>query len=84
MTKAELLTAIDAALAGRWDEAHGIVQDDEADATACWIHAVLHAIEGDHGNARYWFAKAGKLDRADNAPPAELEAIRATLMTTSS
>ena len=79
MTKADLLAAIDAALAGRWDEAHGIVQQDEADATACWIHAVLHAIEGDRGNARYWFAKAGKLDRADNDPTAELTAIRAEL-----
>jgi len=79
MTKADLLAAIDAALAGRWDEAHGIVQQDEADATACWIHAVLHAIEGDRGNARYWFSRAGKLDRADNDPTAELEAIRAEL-----
>ena len=81
MTKAELLAALDAAEAGRWDEAHGIVQKDETDTTACWIHAVLHAIEGDRGNARYWFAKAGKLDRADNDPTAELTAIRAELMT---
>jgi len=81
MTKADLLAAIDAAMAGRWDEAHGIVQRDEADSTACWIHAVLHAIEGDRGNARYWFAKAGKLDRADNDPSAELAAIRTELAT---
>ena len=79
MRKADLLAALDAAEAGRWDEAHGIVQRDEADALACWIHAVLHAIEGDRGNARYWFAKAGKLDRADNDPTAELTAIRAEL-----
>lgn len=79
MTKAELLAALDAAEAGHWDEAHGIVQEDEADAVACWIHAVLHAIEGDRGNARYWFAKAGKLARADNDPTAELAAIRAAL-----
>ncbi|MEI6241613.1 MAG: hypothetical protein WCR51_14605 [Planctomycetia bacterium] len=81
MTKADLLAALDAAIAGRWDEAHGIVQEEEADATACWIHAVLHAIEGDRGNARYWFAKAGKLDRADNDPTSELAAIRAELAT---
>ena len=81
MRKADLLAAVDAALAGRWDEAHGIVQEDEADTTACWSHAVLHAIEGDRGNARYWFAKAGKLDRADNDPTAELTAIRAELAT---
>jgi hypothetical protein len=81
MTKADLLAALDAAEAGRWDEAHGIVQEDEADTTACWIHAVLHAIEGDRGNARYWFAKAGKLARAENDPPTELAAIRAALAT---
>lgn len=76
MTKADLLAALDAAEAGRWDEAHGIVQEDEADLTACWIHAVLHAIEGDRGNARYWFAKAGKPDHAANDTAAELRAIR--------
>jgi len=81
MTKADLLAALDAAEAGRWDEAHEIVQQHEADETACWIHAVLHAIEGDHGNARYWFARAGKPDRAANATAAELATIRATLGT---
>ncbi|MBU6221180.1 MAG: hypothetical protein KGR24_00340 [Planctomycetes bacterium] len=79
MTKAELLAALDAAEAGRWDEAHGIVQQDEADETACWIHAVLHAIEGDRGNARYWFARAGKPDRAADDTSAELAAIRAAI-----
>lgn len=79
MTKGDLLAALDAAEAGRWEEAHAIVQRDEADVTACWIHAVLHAIEGDSGNARYWLARAGKLDRADNDPAAELAAIRTSL-----
>ena len=79
MTKAELLAALDAAEAGRWDEAHGIVQQDEADVLAAWIHGVLHAIEGDHGNARYWFVRAGKPDRAANDTAAELAAIRASL-----
>jgi hypothetical protein len=79
MTKADLLAALDAAEAGRWDEAHEIVQQDEADETACWIHAVLHAIEGDRGNARYWFARVGKPDRAANDPSAELAAIRAAI-----
>jgi hypothetical protein len=81
MTKADLLAALDAAEAGQWDEAHEIVQQDEADETACWIHAVLHAIEGDRGNARYWFARAGKPDRAANDTAAELTAIRASLDT---
>ncbi|MFM8378082.1 MAG: hypothetical protein ACKOB1_02030 [Planctomycetia bacterium] len=81
MTKADLLVALDAAEAGRWDEAHEIVQQDEADEIACWIHGVLHAIEGDRGNARYWFVRAGKPDRAANDPTAELAAIRIAIGT---
>jgi len=81
MTKADLLAAVAAAEAGRWDEAHEIVQQDEADITACWIHGVLHAIEGDRGNARYWFARAGKPDRAGIDPVAELATIRTAIGT---
>jgi hypothetical protein len=29
------------------------VQQDEDDPLSCWIHAVLHKIEGDAGNSRY-------------------------------
>ena len=43
----ELMRAVDLALAGDWERAHGIVQKHEDDATACWVHAVLHKIEGD-------------------------------------
>ena len=53
----DLLTAIDAAFAGHWDRAHEIVQQDEDSPIACWIHAVLHKIEGDAGNSRYWYAR---------------------------
>ena len=49
--KAQLLEAIDAALAQDWHRAHHIVQQYEEDAFACWIHAVLHKIEGDEGIA---------------------------------
>jgi hypothetical protein len=80
MTRDELLAAIDLALAGDWDGAHGIVQRDEFDRTAAWIHAVLHKIENDPGNARYWYARAGRLDCVDREPTAELEAIQATLV----
>ena len=52
MNRDDLLAAIDLALAGDWEAAHGIVQRDEADRTAAWIHAVLHKIEGDPGNAQ--------------------------------
>ena len=55
--KIDLLDAIDAALAGDWHRAHKTVQQDEDDPLACWIHAVLHKIEGDAGNSRYWYSR---------------------------
>jgi len=70
-----LLRAIDLALAGDWDAAHELVQQQEGSA-AGWIHAVLHKVEGDLGNARYWYRRAGRLDRVKDEPRAELAAIR--------
>ncbi len=52
------VTAIEAALDGDWERAHRIVQD-LGDAVACWTHAVLHKIEGDASNSRYWYARSG-------------------------
>ena len=74
----ELLRAVELAQAGDWDAAHELVQRHE-DNTAAWIHAVLHKIEGDLGNARYWYHRAGRLERIDDEPRAELIAIRAEL-----
>ena len=71
----KLPEAIDLALAGKWDAAHNIVQQDETD-TASWIHAVLHKIEGDQDNSRYWYCRAGKLEHASDEPRAELAEIR--------
>jgi hypothetical protein len=79
MKSAELRRAIQAALVGEWHEAHGIVQADEVDPNACWIHAVLHKIEGDAGNARYWYRKAGRLDHVNDEPMSELAAVRDSL-----
>ena len=44
---------------GDWDRAHKIVQD-ESDADAAWVHAYLHRVEGDLGNAGYWYRQAGQ------------------------
>src|ERR1700752_5521432 len=40
-----------------WDKAHTIVMD-EADQDCAWVHAYLHRVEGDLGNARYWYRQA--------------------------
>jgi hypothetical protein len=52
MNKTPHTIAIEAALAGDWGRAHEIVQELN-DPLACWIHAILHKMEGDAGNSRY-------------------------------
>ena len=52
------LAALWWAAKGNWDEAHKIVQDEET-ADAAWVHAYLHRVEGDLGNAGYWYRRAG-------------------------
>ena len=78
--KEDLLKAVELALAGEWDAAHQLVQQYE-DGTATWIHAVLHKMEGDLGNARYWYRRANRMDHVADEPRAELSAIQAELTT---
>lgn len=54
--KQQLRIAVQAALDGDWEASHNIAQD-YSDATANWLHAVLHKIEGDVGNSHYWYAR---------------------------
>jgi len=56
--KTELLNALEADRNGDWDRAHRIVQDIES-PDAYRIHAYLHRVEGDLGNAAYWYRRAG-------------------------
>ena len=77
--RADLTRAVELALAGDWKAAHSIVQQDEDDATSCWLHAVLHKIEGDAGNSRYWYRRAGHAYEAYPDATAELAAIKAAL-----
>ena len=46
----------------RWEEAHNIAQEIHTQ-DGSWIHALLHLIEGDTGNAAYWYARAGRTPR---------------------
>lgn len=61
-----------------WDTAHKIVMD-EAGADCAWVHAYLHRAEGDLGNARYWYAQAGR-PAAAGALQAEWQAIAGALI----
>jgi hypothetical protein len=50
--------ALDLAKAGSWEESHALVQV-HADELSCLIHGYLHRLEGDLGNARYWYGRGG-------------------------
>jgi hypothetical protein len=58
------LAALWWAAKGDWNKAHTIVQDDDG-ADAAWVHAYLHRVEGDLGNAGYWYRQACKPVAAD-------------------
>jgi hypothetical protein len=79
ISKTHLTKAVDHALSGKWREAHEIVQQDEQNETACWIHAVLHRQEGDIPNAQYWYARCGRRLRKALTPEEELREIEAAL-----
>ena len=53
----DCLNAIEFALNEQWDAAHKIVQEIST-PNAQWIHAVLHKIEGDESNSRYWYSRS--------------------------
>lgn len=44
---------------GNWASAHEIAQSGEGTAAFDRLHAYLHRKEGDAGNARYWYRRAG-------------------------
>jgi hypothetical protein len=48
------------------------VQKDEESALACWAHGIVHIMEGDIANARYWYREA---KRAFPAQPCAAEQI---------
>lgn len=75
----DLLQAVELALAGDWETAHQLVQQYESDAMAAWVHAVLHKIEGDISNSRYWYRRADRMEHVDDEPRAELTAIQGEL-----
>ncbi len=77
MSDTNFENAVDLAIAGKWEESHQIVQDLDS-PTACWIHAVLHRIEGDNHNARYWYSRAGQ-KVTDLQPQEELLLIKKSL-----
>ena len=82
MTRQPLHDAL-ALLARRdWEAAHEIVQKENG-PLACWAHGIVHLVEDDLANARYWYARAARPFPAGRGGEAvidaELEALKKKL-----
>lgn len=64
---------------GDWDRAHTLCQE-AGTREGDWVHGYLHRAEGDAGNARYWYARAGRRWPEGAALKAEWAAIVAELL----
>ena len=62
-----------------WQAAHAIAQKYEDDPIGDHLHAIVHRIEGDLANARYWYNKAREKFDATASVEAELVRIEAKL-----
>ena len=69
----ELLKSLWYERSDSWDTAHRIVQEIPSNAGSA-VHAYLHRVEGDLGNAGYWYARAGR-DRFGGSIAEEWEAL---------
>jgi hypothetical protein len=77
MNKPDLRRAVALLERGDWRAAHEIVQADERSAPACWAHGIVHLMEGDLANARYWYREAKRPFNDDIA--AEIAALSESL-----
>jgi hypothetical protein len=75
MRKAELAKALALLRKGDWEAAHKIVQEDEESALSCWAHGIVHLMEGDTSNARYWYRAAKRDFPRHPSIPEEIEAL---------
>jgi hypothetical protein len=58
MAKCDHKRVLELAQQGDWEGAHAMVQV-HADGLSCLIHGYLHRVEGDLGNASYWYGRGG-------------------------
>lgn len=72
--KEEILKALAYTKEGKWDAAHEIAQSKEGDPDYDRIHALLHRIEGDEWNAKYWYRRCG-LPFPGNSTAEETDAL---------
>ncbi len=70
--------AIQALETNDWDAAHEMVQKMDS-IEARWLHGIVHMIEGDVDNARYWYGRAGRPFSQDTKVEEEIRALKEKL-----
>jgi hypothetical protein len=76
--EADLARALEHLEAGAWQAAHEIVQNDKS-SLAAWLHGIVHTLEGDLDNARYWYRRAERPFPGPAAVTDEIAAARRQL-----
>lgn len=61
-----------------WQAAHEIAQESK-ESGAAWAHGIVHLIEGDESNARYWYTLAKRPFPGMDAIDAEIASLEANL-----
>lgn len=64
--------------AGRWNEAHDLIQRDDS-MLAAWLHGLLHLQEGDLEDAENWYNRAARHFRSRGSLEEELALFEAAL-----
>jgi len=74
-----LRSAVEHLELGDWRAGHPIVQKDEDSALSCWAHGIVHVMEGDLANARYWYGEAKRPFPKDYVLADEIAALKRAL-----
>ena len=79
MRPSEIERAIEMLERGDWQGAHEIVQKDEESRLSCWAHGIVHILEGDIPNARYWYRQAKRPFPHEPTAAKEIQSLRKEL-----
>jgi hypothetical protein len=74
-----LRSAVEHLERGDWQAAHLLVQKDEESPLNCWAHGIVHVMEGDLPNARYWYRQAKRPFPNNFSAAAEIAALKEML-----
>ena len=79
LKSSELARALALLESNDWRAAHAIVQRDENSELSCWAHGIVHLMEGDTSNARYWYGQAKRQFSSGLSPADEIIALKEAL-----